>query len=183
VEAGNLVFILARPPTVAGRFGSSSRGVFEWCHWAVLVCDDTITFKNLEDLLAKLNGGRLSSEDFMPARLGFLFQLFRAVDSVTSLSSELDVTEPFTTEHLIGSFSNCSLAFVGRTTLETDDILATGSHLPCYLPSCRTANKRSPSRLSSLVQQLSKLGTLSCPQYHRTGDMPPHALRCGATVL
>jgi hypothetical protein len=153
VEPGNLVFILARPPTVAGRFGSSSRGIFKWCHWAVLVCDDTITFKKLQDLLAKLNSGGFSSEDCPPTRLGFLFQLFRAVDSVSSFSSELDVTEPFTTDDLIGSFPNCSLAFVGRTTLESDEILATGSHLPrLYLPSSRASNKRSPSRLSSLVQ-------------------------------
>jgi len=154
----SLVFIMARPLAVGGSISLSSRGIFPWCHWAVLVCDPTITLEGFRNLCATLN--RLPSDNLEPVRLGVCFQLFRG-ESGGSSSSELDITEPFTTDHLITYFSNCSIAFVGTTTHSLETIKYVGVQILNIHPDYRVVFNNCQNWARYLVHSIT--GRQICP--------------------
>jgi len=113
---------MAQPLSHFGSLASASQ--FKLSHWTVLVCHKTWTLSAIRDLLSDLNIDPKQRND----DLGFLFHLFRLDSGKSiSLSSGLEVREPFTASELVEAFSTCVIAYAGTTELAKDEIVLRGS--------------------------------------------------------
>lgn len=119
----SLVFLLARPPKTAASFGWSSEDVYELCHWAVLVLNDTVNLGMLKDIIVGLKGGLIRNPSEI--QLGFVVEIGRSVSSSPSVLVA-KAFQPFTVADLMQHFPNCSMAFVGITTENEASIKARG---------------------------------------------------------
>lgn len=119
---------MAQPLSIIGTLPSVSQ--FQFSHWTVLVCHKTWTPLDIRDLLLDLNDDPKQRDD----DLGFLFHLFRLEGGKSiSLSSGLEVREPFTTSQLVKNFSTCVIAYAGTTELAKEEIVLRGNKPPIIL--------------------------------------------------
>jgi hypothetical protein len=137
-----MVFIIARPLKNFSPFASVSHG-FILSHWAVLVCSEEWTAEKMRDLLSNLN----SNKDLQDDKLGVLYECSRAqgTNGISS-SSTVNVSNPFTIENLVESFTNSDIAFVGVTGLDTQSISNKGTPIST-LAQVRRGNSEDISRL------------------------------------
>jgi hypothetical protein len=116
------VFLLVQPPATAGPFSLSSEGVYEFCHWAILV--SSVKLEELKEIITHLNCG---SSEFIPGatHLGFLIEIRRHVAPSSSIKV-FNAIDPFTAAHLIQYFPNCSVIFAGTARERKESIISRG---------------------------------------------------------
>jgi hypothetical protein len=116
------VFLLVQPPASAGPFSLSSEGVYEFCHWAILI--SSIKLEKLKEIITHLNCG---SSELIPGEthLGLLIEIRRHVTPSSSIKV-FNSIDPFTAAHLIQYFPNCSVIYAGTTTEHDGSIISRG---------------------------------------------------------
>lgn len=119
---GKMVFVIARPLRKRlARFSPAFR-YFKFCHWAVLVCENRLSVEDLRTCISNLNSGVAIQPGV--GVLGYLFELFRIPETVTT--SGLNCMTSFTTDDLLEWFPDCSIAYVGTTDLEQEEVRSQG---------------------------------------------------------
>ena len=117
-DLGKLVFLIAsslRDARVAWCGSGGKRT--EFCHWAVLICDVSVTRDAIGTFISDPTGA--PSED---PPLGLLFELRQVGNGPYALATKPGLTA----KGLATEFPVRSFYFVGNTAMENADIISTG---------------------------------------------------------
>jgi hypothetical protein len=111
------VYAIVNPPIVVRSFGSDSTNA-ERCHWAIFVSDESLSREGFRRVVSIFNRSESTPTHI---RLGFLYHM-AGNDSDRGTPPTLNEVRPFKTEHLVGGFPHCSIAHVGTTMLNDNEI-------------------------------------------------------------